>query len=700
MNRADEINLCCPDCKAVLRTEKNALHCERCRRSFPIVKGIPSFTEADASYEGRWAETHTCSGSAIRRVKSWFTPGRMFAAKYMKRKGNILDLGCGGGNAFYSNIGPVAGVDISMASVVRAGKIYDVVARANVLKLPFADESFDYVISWDLFGHIAAEDKDGLIEEIHRVLKKNGQTIHYIETRGNDPLERFALRYPDLYDKYFIRKDGHFGLETPDETVRRFKKNGFRLVAKRPQAFTGLRFPKEYLKRFDNEYKRESFVIRMLVVFCGFVKKAIPLEYLMEVFVVLCEKIYAGSFPFNNASGIYVCFKKAKASICVISGTYPPVRDGIGDYTFKLIGRLKKDGLKMSLVTSKGGGIDRHVNETDYPDVLPDIKRWNIYAVRAILGLIEKNEFDIVHIQYPTLAYRRTLSLHFLPLFIRALFKHTKAVTTLHEFSIGYPFNKIRQFFLALFSHRLVVTEKKDYDQILRILPGAERKMRVIPVGSNIDVCDYNPAERAAFIKNCGLGDDVKIISFFGVIHANKGFECLLRAVSGALHDDVPVCLNVISNFDPGRIPYHAGIKRLIDFLGIEKSVHLTGYASPEKVSRLLSLSDLCVLPFTDGATLRRGTLIAAAAHRKPIISTRSKDYIPPQLIDKENILLVPINDEHKLKEAIKLLCADSALRERLGAGAGLLAKEFSWDKIAEAHRALYLDMTGGDCGA
>jgi len=349
----------------------------------------------------------------------------------------------------------------------------------------------------------------------------------------------------------------------------------------------------------------------------------------------------------------------------------------------------------MTLVTSRDAGIDPAVNAKEGLSILPIIKKWDVFAVYAILKLIEKEEFEIAHIQYPSILYRRTLSFTFLPFTIRVFFRSTKVIVTLHEFSIARPGNKLKQLLLALFSHRLVVTEKKDFDEMGKILPAAKRKMYVIPIGSNIDVYGCGPGDREGYLSGLGLGRKARIVSFFGAIHYNKGLECLLRATSMALKNGSALCLIIIAHFDPDNNPYHGGIRKLIGSLGLGKSVTLTGYVPPEEVSRYLSISDFCVLPFTDGVTLRRGTLMAAIAHGKAVVSTASAGYVPGQLINSENIFLTPVNDVRKMAEAIELLCNDDKLREKIAMGAGRLSKEFSWDKITAAHKMLYHDAAG-----
>jgi glycosyltransferase involved in cell wall biosynthesis len=89
------------------------------------------------------------------------------------------------------------------------------------------------------------------------------------------------------------------------------------------------------------------------------------------------------------------------------------------------------------------------------------------------------------------------------------------------------------------------------------------------------------------------------------------------------------------------------------------------------------------VLPYRDGISFRRGSLHAALAHGCPIISTHPS--VPlPELVEGENILLVPPDAPEALSQAAQRLHADPALWQRIGQGAAALAKQFTWDHIAE----------------
>ena len=93
-------------------------------------------------------------------------------------------------------------------------------------------------------------------------MKPGGLSFHYVEVDGRRGVNSWAKKYPELYRKYFIEQDGHYGLENYVETLRRFEKNGFSLLKKSllVKIFVP---PIEICKRFDNEYKEKSLAVKI-----------------------------------------------------------------------------------------------------------------------------------------------------------------------------------------------------------------------------------------------------------------------------------------------------------------------------------------------------------------------------------------------------------------------------------------------------
>jgi glycosyltransferase involved in cell wall biosynthesis len=113
-------------------------------------------------------------------------------------------------------------------------------------------------------------------------------------------------------------------------------------------------------------------------------------------------------------------------------------------------------------------------------------------------------------------------------------------------------------------------------------------------------------------------------------------------------------------------------------------------------VSTYLHTADLIVMPYRDGVSLRRGTLMAVLAHGRPLITTQPATPTP-ELVHGQNCWLVPANDEGALAPAIEQLLAEPARRQSLGQNAAQVADLFTWDKIAVQTAAFYQQLLRPD---
>ncbi|MCL5962577.1 MAG: class I SAM-dependent methyltransferase [Chloroflexi bacterium] len=296
----------CPKCHADLIELGSLLSCRGCRAEYPLVQGVPDFTGEDQFYEGKWAETDFSSGG----LRNFLVKKERFFVRHIKGiKGTVLDLGCGGGWKLYTRAGPVVGIDLSLASLLQARRLYAQVGRARLAELPFEDETFDCVVSCDVLGHVEACDKDKAFGEIYRVLKHGGKTIHYVEIEGRDPLMRFARGYPDLYRKYIIDPDGHIGMEDVTNTIERFRAQGLRPIEEKA-AYRGLTYAGRLVQYFDNEYRQKSAAIGALTAVSKALCSSRPLETVANL--AIAALIEAGDviFPPSWAGGLLACYQK------------------------------------------------------------------------------------------------------------------------------------------------------------------------------------------------------------------------------------------------------------------------------------------------------------------------------------------------------------------------------------------------------
>ena len=144
----------------------------------------------------------------------------------VRRGSSVLDLGCGAGLLALLKRKEVtlAGIDISRdcASIARRNG-YDTVCAGELTNLPFADSSFDYVVSLDVMGHVEFDQKDAVLAEIKRVLRTGGVTMHGVECMNREQQKEYDQMSEDELRR-FVGVDGHVGMEDEPANAARFRR--------------------------------------------------------------------------------------------------------------------------------------------------------------------------------------------------------------------------------------------------------------------------------------------------------------------------------------------------------------------------------------------------------------------------------------------------------------------------------------------
>jgi ubiquinone/menaquinone biosynthesis C-methylase UbiE len=170
----------------------------------------------------------------------------------VRRGASVLDLGCGGGVlALLKRKGVrLVGVDISerCAGAARSNG-YDAAFVSELSALPFAAESFDYVVSLDVLGHVTFEEKDAVLREIARVLRPGGVTMHGIECLDRSRRKDYDAMTEEELRRY-VQIDGHVGMEDETETAARFQRF-FTYVETAPR-FSVCQSHEEFIKQSDD----------------------------------------------------------------------------------------------------------------------------------------------------------------------------------------------------------------------------------------------------------------------------------------------------------------------------------------------------------------------------------------------------------------------------------------------------------------
>jgi len=140
---------------------------------------------------------------------------------------------------------------------------------------------------------------------------------------------------------------------------------------------------------------------------------------------------------------------------------------------------------------------------------------------------------------------------------------------------------------------------------------------------------------------------------------------------------------------DPTNYAYLQEVEALIADKGLTPQVKWTGRLESADVSLALAAADVLLMPYEDGASLRRGTLMAGLSHGCAIVTTYPQAPLP-ELVDGRDLLYVRPGDAGAAAEAVMRVARDPALVRRLATGARMAAQQFGWDAIARRHVELY----------
>ncbi len=302
----------------------------------------------------------------------------------------ILDLACGAGRDYFTKYGYVVGVDLSHDALKIAKDRYQLTIQSGVMRLPFADNTFDYVVSSDFLGHVRNVDKDALQQEIRRVMKPAGRTIHVIETDSNNIFFRFAHRYPDLFQEYLVEKiGGHVGLELPTDCVARWEKNGFVLpVVKK---IWGVIWPVQYyIDLFDGKYKEKSRAIRVIVAAAKVLSRVKVVQVAVNIILNPINSIVESLTPLNRGQGLMIVGTKNHAAAEKSEFTYNFSTEPTGTHML-LVDAIKPQSTVLD-VGCASGYLGHWVHLRQHAKV------WGIESMPAVAEVAQAQGYENVFV--------------------------------------------------------------------------------------------------------------------------------------------------------------------------------------------------------------------------------------------------------------------------------------------------------------
>lgn len=379
--------------------------------------------------------------------------------------------------------------------------------------------------------------------------------------------------------------------------------------------------------------------------------------------------------------------------IGLVTGEYPPMEGGVGAFTRELALALADLNHEVFVFTRSivRGSMDQGINLAAIAG-----KQWGWKTIGQIRSWAEHEKLDILNLQFQTAAYDMHPSIHWVP---RALTQAgLPTVTTFHDLRAPYLFPKagplrawsVRQ--LARWSSGVIATDHAD-EATLRDRWHVKH-VRWIPIGSNVKPIAVDGAKRIEVRSRLGLRPEQLLISYFGFLNETKGALTLVDALDLLVQSGIDAHIVMIGGragaSDPTNFDYGQRVDQQIEGLGLQNRVSWSGFVDDAAVSSYFYASDITALPYSDGASLRRGTLMAALAHGRAIVTTSPA---APELAGV--VETVSPGNSSALARMLTTLWQDMNRRALLEQAAARASEQFSWHGIAQVTSSFYQELIG-----
>jgi glycosyltransferase involved in cell wall biosynthesis len=385
--------------------------------------------------------------------------------------------------------------------------------------------------------------------------------------------------------------------------------------------------------------------------------------------------------------------------IGLVSAEFPPAIGGVGDHTARLAQELAARGHSVDVLTSAGNG------KAQWPlHIAREIPRWDWRILWRVPRIARQRGWDVLHIQYQPAAYGLHGAINLLPLVLRRTKARPALVTTFHDLRVPYLFPKAgplrRQAvrLLAATSDSVIAVAEEDLPSLQTwtstpTRPSSGMAAHHVPLGNQLDAAPPAGFEPPAWRKQHALPAQGDLLGYLGFVNRSKGVGDLIQAVAELVNTGRDLRLVMIGeelgSADATNRGYLDEVRRLVDRLKLGERMIWTGFLDPSHISAWLRSVDIAVLPFVDGASLRRTSLIAAWSQGTPVVTTQPHS-AASWLDDPSPAVTVPPGEPAQIAAAVAGLLDDTNRCRALSAGAKRVAQRFSWPEVTERTLAVY----------
>jgi glycosyltransferase involved in cell wall biosynthesis len=365
---------------------------------------------------------------------------------------------------------------------------------------------------------------------------------------------------------------------------------------------------------------------------------------------------------------------------CVITPEYLPAKGGVAGYIAQIARGLSRAGDEVDVFTPEPAleatrGVRLHVLSQGF----------DAPSRRSVELFLARNPGTILLLQYVPGAIGRAN-----PSFVHWVTGLDAPLWAMfHE--VVYPFEqgqRLRLKAYAAATRAMAAWILRHADQVLVSTPYWERFLLPLgartppiwmPVTSNVPTIERTSDELAAFRSAHGIPANAPVVAHFSTFNSlvTRMLGPALRSILARAPETHALLIGrnsqqFAATLDPETIT----------------SVHAVGELSELDVARALSLADVVLLPFPDGVTGRRTTMMAALGLGKAVVTNAGEH--SESVWSREKCVVLTSGEAEALATEVLALLDDGERRNELGRRARrVYGERFSVEALVPRLRAL-----------
>ena len=358
-------------------------------------------------------------------------------------------------------------------------------------------------------------------------------------------------------------------------------------------------------------------------------------------------------------------------NILFITNNFPPIVDGVGDYTYHLAKEFSSKGHNVFVVCRKNNII----KSIDNIKVYPIIDKWNSSAILPIINIISDNSIDVVSLQYVPHAFQKKgLPYKLIPI-LHAINKRTNAkiFTFCHEVTVEAENFNLKRLLLSFLMSKITkqvvksstwVSTSIDYYKAMIEEMDASKKIITIPISSNVPSVNITDSELHQLRSKIAPNNEI-IVSFFGV----RNITTSLKAIEMLIGEGYRIRPLLI-----GKTSKNNSVPESLN-------AYITGVLELNQIDKYFKITDIMILPESNsfGCSFKSGSLMAALRNSLLVVTSKGKA-TSLKLEHMENIVFTDFTNEQTIASALRILINSNQIRTYIGQNAKIITNCFSWE--------------------